>query len=426
MPRVSIVIPTRNRPHLLKVALESALRQTCQDFEILISDNYCGSEATRQVYEAFHDARLRYVRTDRLLAMPDSWEFALSHAQGEYVTVLSDDCYFFPRAIEIALAAAEQFKVDLAVWNTCTYYSSDWLEPFLRNHLSFEEPPYRTALLSSHNMLRELFNLDLDLAGPMPRFLNSLCHRSLVERVVQVHGRMFIPPCPDYSAAASLLANTDQYVFIGWPLAIEGATPLSIGITLGYGYLNAYKEFFDEFEATAYFRKLIDLQLGTVSVCVAQTLAAVKMSCSPECIPYDIDRRNMLLQSIRSVAAQERCGADVAEAWRILDAYIARQPEEVRRTAITQKRRSRLHAVLRSCAAQIIPWLPGWEYLAQFRGRRLFPGARHGFQNMEQCGLVAPQLIRRVARLETARPYVPLPYQPRDAFPGKVPSGCQK
>ena len=398
LPRVSIVIPTRNRPHLLKVALQSALRQTWRDFEILVSDNYCRNEETRKVYDSFQDARLRYVRTDRLLAMPDSWEFALAHAQGEYVSVLSDDSCFFPDALEMALAAMDEFNVDLAAWNTCTYYSPDWYEPFLRNHLSFDKPPYRTVLLSSGEVLRELFDLDLNLAGHMPRFLNSLCHRSLVEKVVQVHGRMFIPPCPDFSAAASLLANTGNYVFLGRPLAIDGATPLSIGFTLGYGYVDAFKEFLAEFQDAAAFQRAIDLPLGTVSVTVAQTLAAVKMSCARERFPHEINRRNMLFQSIRSVAAQERCGADVREAWRILDANIARQPEDIQRAAVTQKRRSRLRAALRSVVAGMLRWFPRWECLAPFTGRRLISGARHRFQNMEQCGLVAPQLVASVAR----------------------------
>jgi glycosyltransferase involved in cell wall biosynthesis len=399
MPSVSIVIPTRNRAHLLKVALQSALGQTWQDLEILVSDNYCGNEETRKVYESFQDPRLRYVRTDRLLAMPDSWEFALSHAEGDYVTILSDDSYFLSYAIERAMAAMGEYKSDLAAWNTCTYYSPDWLQSYLRNHLSVANPPYRTQVLSSQDVLRDLYELQLHLAAHMPRFLNSICHRRLVARVLQVHGRMFIPPCPDYSAAASLLVNTDNYVFVGWPLGIDGATPFSIGMTLGYGYGAPSREFFAEFGETASFRKAIDLELPTVPVCVAQTLEEVRKSCSPECIPYQVNRLNMLFQSIVGVAIQERNGADATEAWRILDTYIANQPEDIKHAAVNQKRRSKLNSMLRSAVARPIHWLPGWEHLAQLRGRHVFHGAHHHFQNMEQCGQVAPGLIAKVAGL---------------------------
>ena len=208
MTKVSIIMPTRNRAHLLSVALKSALGQTWQDLEILVSDNYCGNEETRTVFESFKDPRLRYVRTDRLLAMHDSWEFALSHACGEYVTVLSDDSYLLPYGVERAMAAIEKFQVDLAAWNSCTYYSPDWPQRYLGNHLDVARPPYKTSVLSSQDVLRQLFDLDPDSFIHMPRFLNSICHRRLVAKVLQMQGRMFIPPCPDYSAAASLLLNT--------------------------------------------------------------------------------------------------------------------------------------------------------------------------------------------------------------------------
>jgi hypothetical protein len=397
MPKVSIVIPTRNRAHLLKVALASALCQTWQDLEILVSDNYCGNEETRHVYESFQDPRLRYVRTDRPLAMPDSWEFALSHATGEYVTFLTDDSYFISYAVERAMAALNEYKVDLAAWNSCTYYSPDWLQPYLRNHLALAKPPYHTRLLSSRDVLRELFDLHLDLAVHMPRFLNSICHQRLIPRVRQVHGRMFIPPCPDYSAAASLLLNTEQYVFVGWPLGIDGATPRSIGFTLGFNSGRAFQEFLAEFEETESFRRAIDLDLATVSVSVAQTLEGVRKSCGAGTIPYEVNRRNMLLQSIESVATHERNGADVADAWRILEAYIATQPEDIKRAAFMQKRNFKVRSMLQSALARMIHCLPGWEYLTRLRGGYVFDGSRQHFRNMEECGQIAPQLIAWVA-----------------------------
>ena len=397
MTKVSIIMPTRNRAHLLSVALKSALGQTWQDLEILVSDNYCGNEETRTVFESFKDPRLRYVRTDRLLAMHDSWEFALSHACGEYVTVLSDDSYLLPYGVERAMAAIEKFQVDLAAWNSCTYYSPDWPQRYLGNHLDVARPPYRTSVLSSQDVLLQLFDLDPDSFIHMPRFLNSICHRRLVAKVLQMQGRMFIPPCPDYSAAASLLLNTERYVYIGWPLGIDGATPQSIGFALHFNKGEAFNEFLAEFDEAESFRQAIDLQLATTSVCIAQTLEEVIRGCGLESIPYKVNRQNMLLQSIDGVVRHERNGADVSEAWRILDAYIARQPEDIKLAATRHKGNARTHSRLRHAVGRIVHSLPGWEYVARLRGGYVFHGARQHFGNMEECGRIAPQLIASVS-----------------------------
>ncbi len=208
---------------------------------------------------------------------------------------------------------------------------------------------------------------------------------------------MFLPPCPDYSAAAFLLLNTDQYVFTGWPLGIDGATSRSIGFTLGFNSGEAFKEFLAEFGETASFRQAVDLQLATTSVCIAQTLEEVRKSCGPASIPYQINRQSMLIQSIENVCINESNGADVAEAWRILDAYLAGQPEDVKRAALTHKRNFKARSRLHSAVAEVIHSLPGWEYLTRLRGGHIFHGARQHFRNMEECGQMAEQLIATIA-----------------------------
>jgi glycosyltransferase involved in cell wall biosynthesis len=395
MPRVSIVIPTRNRALLLRVALQSALRQTWQDLEILVSDNYCGNEETRNVYESFQDSRLRYVRTDGLLAMPDSWEFALSHAKGEYVTILTDDSYLLSFALERAMAAVENYQVDLVAWNNSAYFALDWLQPFQRNLLYVGKPPYHTVLLPSQMVLRELF--DLHLSTCIPRFMYTVCHQRLVAKMIQVQGRMFFPPCPDYSAAVSLLLNTDKYVFVGWPLAIDGGTSRSIGYAAMLKNAHAYQEFLAEFKEPESFRRLIDLELETLPVVLAQTLENLRSRFYSERIPYQVNRRNMLCQSIESVATYERYGANVAEEWRILDEFLARQPEDIKRAGVAQRRRSKLRSLLLSPVARMLHRLPGWEHLERLRGQYIYRGDYYGFHNMEQCGEVAPRLIAKVA-----------------------------
>jgi len=395
MPKVSIVIPTRNRARLLRVALESALRQTWQDLEILVSDNYCGNEETRNVYESFEDSRLRYVRTDGLLAMPDSWEFALSHAKGEYVTFLTDDSYLLSFALERAMAAVAQYQMDLVAWNNSAYFALDWLQPFQRNLFYVGKPPYSTAVLTSQTVLRELF--DLHFGPHIPKFLNSLCHRRLVAKVLEVQGRMFFPPCPDYSAAVSFLLNTDKYVFVGWPLGIDGGTNRSIGYAAMLKNAHAFQEFLAEFKDSASFRRLIDLDLVTIPVLTAQSLENVRSRFYSERFPYPPSKQNILCQSIESVSTYERYGANVREEWRILDDFLARQPEGIKRAGMTQRRLSKLRSLLATPVARMLHNLPGWVYLERLRGQYIFRGDRHGFQNLEQCGEAAPRLIAKVA-----------------------------
>jgi phytoene dehydrogenase-like protein len=105
----------------------------------------------------------------------------------------------------------------------------------------------------------------------------------------------------------------------------------------------------------------------------------------------------MLCQSIESVATYERYGANVAEEWRILDEFLARQPEDIKRAGVDQRRRSKLRSLLLTPVGRMLHRLPGWEHLERLRGQYIYRGDHHGFQNMEQCGEVAPRLIAKVA-----------------------------
>ena len=83
-PLVSVVIPTRNRGHRLPSALTTALSQTFDDYEIVVSDNF-SADGTRDVVGERATECVRYVRTDRVLSMPDHWEFAFDQARGRPV-----------------------------------------------------------------------------------------------------------------------------------------------------------------------------------------------------------------------------------------------------------------------------------------------------------------------------------------------------
>ncbi len=92
MPLVSVIITTYNRAGLLPKAIESVLAQTFQDFELIVVDDG-STDQTRQVVEAYRDARIRYLyQSNRGVSGALNTGFAA--AQSEFITQLdSDDCW---------------------------------------------------------------------------------------------------------------------------------------------------------------------------------------------------------------------------------------------------------------------------------------------------------------------------------------------
>lgn len=107
-PRVSVVIPTYNRPHLLPRAVEAALGQTAAaDCEILVVDD--GGDVDLHRLLAPHAARLRLIRRENggLAAARNT---GIAAARGEFIALLDDDDAWHPGKIERQLAALDRHR----------------------------------------------------------------------------------------------------------------------------------------------------------------------------------------------------------------------------------------------------------------------------------------------------------------------------
>lgn len=101
-PLVSILIPTYNQPEFARVALESALVQTYQHSEILVSDDSTTS-AVRDMVEPYarRDSRVRYIRhrAESSTGLKNSCDL-LRAARGEYIQYLFHDDLLVPTKLE--------------------------------------------------------------------------------------------------------------------------------------------------------------------------------------------------------------------------------------------------------------------------------------------------------------------------------------
>jgi glycosyltransferase involved in cell wall biosynthesis len=94
MSMVSIIIPTHNRPSLLRRAVTSALAQDYANFEIIIVDDSPSDDA-KKLIDSFKDQRLRYLRVGPMTASA-ARNIAIDQAKGEYIAFLDDDDEWLP------------------------------------------------------------------------------------------------------------------------------------------------------------------------------------------------------------------------------------------------------------------------------------------------------------------------------------------
>lgn len=101
---VTAVIATHNRADLLPRAIDSVLRQTYDNLEIIVVDDGSrdGTEGVVHEYQKKH-GRIRYLRFDSSRGACAARNYGIREARGEFVAGLDDDDEWLPRRVEILL-----------------------------------------------------------------------------------------------------------------------------------------------------------------------------------------------------------------------------------------------------------------------------------------------------------------------------------
>jgi len=92
-PEVSIIIPVYNSEEVIEETLESALHQTYDDYEVIVTDNK-STDNTVSIVEKYaeNNSKLRVFRNEKNLGPVKNWKRCLEESRGEYIKILwSDD-----------------------------------------------------------------------------------------------------------------------------------------------------------------------------------------------------------------------------------------------------------------------------------------------------------------------------------------------
>lgn len=237
-PKISLICPTRNRPSFVGKSLEFFSKLNHTGIELIIVDNSSqGLCETQEICAGQTDQRVRYVRTKHELSMIDNWEFALTHATGEYVGFLTDKMFILPDAFQKILDYLSAAKPEILSWHADAY-TPDVTQDYFGAGIYSKGLPDHEDCFKPFNPLEELQNR---VRGTVPRsqmpandysrgkICFGLYSIELISEIKENFGRLFWPISPDYTSMVFALGNATEAIECSFAAIVHVNTDLSNG-----------------------------------------------------------------------------------------------------------------------------------------------------------------------------------------------------
>ena len=113
-PEISVLIPTFNRPELIKRAIASIQAQTFKNFEIIVTIDG-PNPAIEASLASLEEPRLRWIVHPENRGLPAARRTGILNARGNWIAYLDDDDEWTPNKLESQLKAAKASKYPLPI-----------------------------------------------------------------------------------------------------------------------------------------------------------------------------------------------------------------------------------------------------------------------------------------------------------------------
>jgi glycosyltransferase involved in cell wall biosynthesis len=175
-PLVSVIIPCLNREALIGKAIESALRQTHDNLEIIVINDGSTDGTEEAVRRYTHNSKVRYFKHEMNKGIPAARNTGIRNSRGDYVAFLDSDDTWLPNKVEIQLRAfAQDPRGEVGMVWTDAYYVDEAEGGKIRT--SNLILPDDFALLTNDKVLKLLFMRNFVLGG------TSMVRQCCFERV---------------------------------------------------------------------------------------------------------------------------------------------------------------------------------------------------------------------------------------------------
>lgn len=146
-PEVSVIIPTYNRAHLIKRAIQSVLNQTYQNFEIIVVDDG-STDNTEEEVKNLNNQKIRYIRYNENKGAASAKNTGIKVARGDYIAFQDSDDEWLPNKLQRQVEVFKNSPLEVGV-----VYTGSWR---IRNNERIYRPLF-TGKKREGNIHNELF-----------------------------------------------------------------------------------------------------------------------------------------------------------------------------------------------------------------------------------------------------------------------------
>lgn len=206
-PRVSVVLPTHNRPKLLAEALASIEAQTYPDWEVIVVDD--GSEPPAEISAATQrPERVRVLRHSTAQGGAAAKTAGMALARGDIITFLDDDDLYAPEFLARTVATLDRWD-EIEV----LFVGVDWFgaRADISRDMHAESTAYVLREAGAEQIAATLWNCGPTLLAPLLRkvpmpFQRPVVRTAALRRVGGYRRECLLWDC-DWALRASLLAR---------------------------------------------------------------------------------------------------------------------------------------------------------------------------------------------------------------------------
>jgi glycosyltransferase involved in cell wall biosynthesis len=217
-PKISVIITTCQRPHLVTRAVHSVLRQTFEDLELIVVLD--GADLTTfEALDAIQDDRVRIHVKETRGGQPAAINTGVALAWGRWIALLDDDDEWMPEKLATQLASAEQYGGEPVVvgcrflarseqgdvcWPLRLPRTGERIDEYLfcRTRVAFGEGIVPTSMFFAPAAVFRAY--------PMDERIPKHCDLDWLIRVAGTGARFILPDTPEPLAIWHMQAERDR------------------------------------------------------------------------------------------------------------------------------------------------------------------------------------------------------------------------